>query len=286
MFDKYRGFFFHEVEPETDVEEPVKSPSPPPQQNTEQKHEKLTQAWFKENLPKLRDQAIDNPTKENVRTYLVAQKLWVNTASNFSTAFSNVVMENPWLSEEKYRPTSAFGTQMYDKRGASNRDALVRKLAKDVGVWFFFSSRCDACHVQAPVLRDLQDRLGMKILAISSDGKGLPDFPKYLKDKGQAAKYNISAFPTMMLYKNNQLYPVGEGLLSADQFIDRMLYFAKEYGWVTEGEWNKAQPVDYDGQLPAEFLQTITIDELNNPQLLANKIKNQLISQMNQRTAK
>lgn len=286
MFDKYRGFFFHEVEPEIEVEEPAKNPSPPPTKNEEPKHEKLTQAWFKENLPKLRDQAIDNPTKENVRAYLVAQKLWVNTASNFSTAFSNVVMENPWLSEEKYRPTSAFGTAMYDKRSASNRSAVMRKIAKDVGIWFFFSSTCDACHVLAPVLRGMQDQIGIKVLAISNDGKGLPDFPKYVRDRGQGAKYNITAFPTMLLYKDNKLYPVAEGLVSAEQLTDRILYFAKENGWVSESEWNKAQPVDYDGQLPSDFLQSITIEELNNPELLAAKLKHQLITQANQKANK
>lgn len=279
MADKFRGYFFHEQEPTPEPKKkPEKkvaaaAPAPAPEPKP------FTQDWFEKNLPKLRDQAIDNPTKENMVAYLTAQKLWTDSASNFSTAFANVVMENPWLTDEKFRPTANFGAAYYEKRAAQARNELVKKLTDTMGIWFFFASNCEYCHAEAPVLRDLRDRLGLKVLAISMDGKGLPDFPRFVRDQGQAAKYNVTMYPTMMIYRDNKLYPLAEGVLSSEQLIDRLLYFAKENGWITEKEWNRAQPVDYGGVLPPGFMQTLTPEDAADPRRLADKVKAQLMRQ-------
>lgn len=276
--DKYRGWFFHEQAPEPEKkpkpEEKEAQPAPPaPTENP------FSQAWFEKNLPILKDKAIDNPTKENVKAYLVAQKLWLDSASNFATAFTNVAIENPWLTEEKFRPTANFGSQFYDRQAASARKDLVKKISEKTGIWFFFQSICQICHVQAPVLRDLKDRLGVPVLAISTDGKGLPDFPKFVKDQGQAAQYNITTFPTLMIFRDNKLYPLSEGMMSSEQVIDRLLYYAKEYKWITEAEWNKAQPVDYNGVLKPEFIQNLTPEDAADPSAMVEKVRKQLIRQ-------
>ena len=282
LHDKYRGWFFREPEPVPAVIKKPKQDEVKTQQPKEAALKPLTQDWFEKNLPKLRDQAIDNPTKENVVAFLTVQKLWADAATNFASSFSNVVMENPWLTSDKFRPTANFGSQFYDRRAKQNKELLIEKISEKTGLWFFFASYCESCHVIAPVLRDMRERLGVPVLAVSIDGKGIPDFPKFTIDRGQARKYNVTSTPTIMAYRDNKLYPIGEGIISTDQIIDRMLYFAKEYGWITEQEWNKAQVVDFNAVLPPGFMNTVTDHEANNPKLLADKVKRQLIQQNQQ----
>lgn len=40
----------------------------------------FTEAWFKDNLPILRERAIDDPTEANVRKYFTAQKAMLDMA--------------------------------------------------------------------------------------------------------------------------------------------------------------------------------------------------------------
>ncbi|MDF5109065.1 conjugal transfer protein TraF, partial [Vibrio parahaemolyticus] len=40
----------------------------------------FTEAWFKDNLPILRERAIDDPTEANVRKYFIAQKAMLDMA--------------------------------------------------------------------------------------------------------------------------------------------------------------------------------------------------------------
>lgn len=277
--DKYRGWFFHEQEV-TPEEEPKEPEVEPKKAAAAPEPKPLTQAWFAKNLPLLKDKAIDSPTKDNIANYLVAQKLWMNSASNFALTATNVTMENPWLTDERFRPSTAFGTSYYDKRAKQTRSELVKRISETTGVWFFFSSTCEYCHVQSPVLRDLQDRLGIKVLAVSMDGKGLPDFPRFMTDQGHAARYGVTAYPTMMLYHDNKLYPFAEGLVTSEQLVDRLIYYAKENGWITKQDWNRAQPVDYNQNLSPEFMRNISPKEAGNPALLLEKVRRQLMQQM------
>ena len=280
--DKYRGWFFREPEPTPPPPKPKKEKkedivisAPPPPEKA------FTASWFEKNLPKLRDKAIDEPTKENLLAFLTAQKLFLDAASNFSTQYTNVLMENPWLSGDNFRPSANFGSQYFDKRSKEAKDNLIKKIAEDTGLWYFFASSCESCHVMAPVVRDLQDRVGMKVLAVSIDGQGIPEFPRFVKDRGQAQKYNVTSTPTIMAFRDNKLYLISEGLLSSDQIVDRILYFAKEYKWITEQEYNKSMMVNYNTVIPTPYMQSITPKEVENPALLAERIRKQMIKQNN-----
>jgi len=82
-----------------------------------------------------------------------------------------------------------------------------------------------------------------------------------------------------MIFQNGKLFPLAEGILSSDQITDRLVYFAKENGWISEREWNKTQPVDSDGVLTPEFMRALTPEDVANPRRLADKVKKQLSQQ-------
>lgn len=279
--DKYRGWFFREPIPEPEQEEPVKKqavkPTAPPAK-TEPKP--FSRKWLQTNLQDLMDAAIENPTPENIEKYMVVQKLATHQASNFSTAAMEVVQRNPWLSGENGRGVSAVSQRYLDARSAQSKKVVAQQLTESVGLWFFFSGSCSSCHALAPVMRLLKDEYGFKILPISLDGKGLPDFPAFQKDQGQAAKFGIKSTPTVLVFKDGQFLPLLEGLASADQMLDRMIFMAKENKWITEKQYHDTFPVNQSAYASPEFINSLTAEDISNGRVLSEKMRQSIENQM------
>jgi hypothetical protein len=103
------GWFFYNEEQETEDEEiepeeqqvitEIPSPEPTVQElEPTQPKTKLvvgSAAWLKANLPIYLNNAIDNPTIENINAYLFLQKMSVDKANRFSNAYSLAVTGNP-----------------------------------------------------------------------------------------------------------------------------------------------------------------------------------------------
>ena len=76
--DRERGWFWHEsMETTVDPESPPLEQQPmvlaPPKEQVA-----LNVDWLKENMPILRDRAINNPTDENLANYAYSQRLWLD----------------------------------------------------------------------------------------------------------------------------------------------------------------------------------------------------------------
>ena len=76
-----RGWHFYE-DPEI-VEEEEKKPAPKVEAVKPEMVE-INAEWLKDNLPKLLNTAIDDPSTENIATYYYAQRLAIDKANAFS----------------------------------------------------------------------------------------------------------------------------------------------------------------------------------------------------------
>ena len=116
--DRERGWFWHE-EPldETEVvEEEQISPSASQSEKTE-----LGVEWLRNNLPKLMDKAMDNPTEDNLANYAYAQRLMVDIGSRFSSRMMDFMEIEKTLDEGNRRPTSAFSLNAFK----SDRSSVI-----------------------------------------------------------------------------------------------------------------------------------------------------------------
>ena len=107
--DKERGWFWYE-EPISD-DEPVEDVAPPPEPpppkeiKAEQPPAKPAEAkplsaeWFRKNMEKYRDKAIDEPTPENVSAYMYLQRVVLDKSEKFAQVTQQVVMSDPVLDE-------------------------------------------------------------------------------------------------------------------------------------------------------------------------------------------
>lgn len=194
-------------------------------------------AWIRATLPRLLDQAVQNPTPDNVRAYLALQKLSVNRAQNYAEMAKMVTQSDASLDENTRYPSASAAAQATTERAQQGLVSGLQALSKSAGLFFFFRSDCPYCHRDLSVLRTLQLMTGIKIIAVSLDGAGIDDslFPRYLIDNGQAARLGIRATPAFFLVRPpnmSDVVEIGQGYLSLDELETRIIEQAYYRHWI------------------------------------------------------
>ena len=284
---KEKGWFWYEPDPEpvTEVPGQVSPPDPAPLPQTVQKPPQaqpmpLSSEWFRQNLTRYRDKAVDDPSDQNVSNYLYLQRVMLDKAARFGEVGQRVVMGDALLDENTLRPVSTFGANAMDARADTGMANAAKQLAEKAGLWFFYSSTCSFCVKEAGVLKGLSHAYGFKILPIALDGLPLPGspFPNFTADAGQARKLGVETTPALFLAKpgkDGDVIQLGQGLLAVDEIVRRAVVLAHQQGWLTDDDYNrtlKANPI-WVGQ---DALRTVSPQEADDPQLLADKIKRSL----------
>lgn len=218
--EKAQGWFWKETTPEPLLRQApptVKAPVVPPLPLTPE-DTPLTSAWFRAHLGTIRDQALDDPTAENVRRYFVLQKALLDKAERFAEMAHSVVFQDPHLDERAQRPTTPFALALNHQAENHARLNALSQMAKAAGLLFVFRSDCRFCHLMAPLVGELSQRIGMRLYAVSLDGGDLPGLPPetLFKDPGLGQTLHLTATPALLLMVPQKgLFPVLEGSASA-----------------------------------------------------------------------
>ena len=104
-------------------------------------------------------------------------------------------------------------------------EAKIRQFCQQNGFFFFFSSRCPACHAFAPIVKKFQDKYSAFITAISLDGGSLPEFPKVISDNGMASAFNLYRVPALYAInpKTQKAIAIAHGVISLSQLEENIL---------------------------------------------------------------
>lgn len=249
--DKERGWLWRE---EPVIEEPIEEEIPeniplvmaPPQ--TPEKV-KLDVAWLKANMERLMVTAIDNPTKENLAAFAYAQRLMLDTSSRFSSKMTEFMALEESLDESQRRPMSQFAINTFKGEQRVSIRQVFDTVNQRTGIWFFFSSDCQYCLAQIPVLKQLKAQYGTNILAISRDGGVLPGMEEFEvafdHNLAMSEKFGVEATPSFFLVDttNSGVIPIAEGLQSLPDLESKIMLLAKENGFVSEDEYMLTQGV-------------------------------------------
>ncbi|AJF08312.1 conjugal transfer protein TraF [Geoalkalibacter subterraneus] len=270
---KAEGWFWYE-QPEVPEEE--KEPEPPsivvkpkekepvpeekePEIKKEQGPAPLSAAWMRENLPKYRDLAVDNPTPENVSMYLYLQKYALDKSQVFADVAKSVVISDAVLDANTRRPLSSFGGEQKNKETRRARAKVLHAISKQAGLWFFYQSGCGQCEVQEPVLFSLKERYGIEIYPVSIDGSAPPAgmFKNYVVDQGQAQKLGVQKTPAIFLVRPESMdfLPLGQTTMARDMLEERILFAAGSNGWISKEMLNSTRPMDANFLLNTEIPQ-------------------------------
>ncbi|MCD9542574.1 hypothetical protein GLP22_15395 [Photobacterium carnosum] len=287
---KDQGWFWYEPEQKPAPKPKPKKPKPKKDVVIENnskpttKNVQITVKWLRDNIPRLRDEAIDYPTYENVQRYMYAQRLMLDKASKFSSVSMEVSKLDPTLNEELRRPGHQNALIQYgDQRRTASYQAL-KEISKKVGIFFFFKSTCQYCHQQAPILYKLQQQTGLQVLPISVDGKMIPGNPwkdYFVTDTyGKLTqKLHVMVYPTMYLVTKDgsKMINVAAGLTSFYELANRIIVIGKQQKWISQVDYQKAQHVR-EIELVKDPNKPITLDEnkiYNDPKYLSKQLKKQ-----------
>ncbi|MGI9503081.1 MAG: conjugal transfer protein TraF [Geminicoccaceae bacterium] len=280
------GWFWYEPEPELALEPPEPPlpeeseaaaeppPEPPRVEAPPDTPKPLSAAWFRENLDRYRDQAIDDPTPENVEAYLYLQRIALERAGAFAEASAAAAVKDPWLDANSERPIATYAAQAMDAQAEAARETVLKEIAKEAGILFFYQDQCPLCDSQARVLKLANDVHGFEIVAVSLDGSapkgGLTD---YRDDDGQAARLGIAALPaTFLVRPPDRIELLAQAPLDLQTLGRRIIGQAHALGIINEETVLTTKAVRKPFKLPQD-LGDIPPDIMDDPAGLVSHIR-------------
>lgn len=166
--------------------------------------------------------AVLNPTQANIKAFRDAQNLLIER----STRFGMLAATQNWQDPSSPTSKTSYG-------GAGNIQDMnryrddVASLLKQFGIFYFYTSDCKYCSVQADVMKSMEMQYGMRVVGVSLDGSKLQQFPNSVPDNGISAKAGIPknlnndaivAFDSF----NNKLVVVGYGYVPTSSILERL----------------------------------------------------------------
>jgi conjugal transfer pilus assembly protein TraF len=205
----------------------------------------LSAAWFRAELERWRDRAIDRPTPANVRAYLYLQKIMLDRADGFATVARQVAAGDAYLDAVSERPLAPFAANAVNAAATARRGEVLRELALEAGFLLFVDSRCTLCVRQAQVLASARAQHGFTIRAVSLDGAAPPGLGLPVRaDRGRAVRLGVRSVPALFLMRPpDAILPLAQGALDLDTLSTRTLDQAHRAGWIDEPAYAATRPV-------------------------------------------
>lgn len=217
---KERGWFWYE---------PFSARKEEAQPGTSGRH--LTVKEIRERGKRLFEAALLSPTKENVRAYMEHQKRVLERSEEFARVWKRVLWESPALDSTVDNPVSATGAEISRNIRKTARDGVIGKISRVGKLVFFFRSDCPFCGGQAEVLKTLERRHGIGVLAASLDGRGLhPLYPRFTDGAAQAARLGVERVPALFLFvpSRRKIVRIGTGYLTLGEIRQRLHVVGEE----------------------------------------------------------
>lgn len=185
------------------------------------------------------DQAVLNPTEENLRNYIILQNVIAENASEFSNMWQKVLLEYPSLDYAVKFPTENNAQSVLYEQENQRELSAIHLLAKNNGLFFFYRGNHALDQSLAPVIFDFAHLYHIALIPISVDHHILPlfnqasggDIQSSQWDQGQAKKMGIDTFPALVLVNpKTQIYQaIHYGYISQDELKHRFLQIATNF---------------------------------------------------------
>lgn len=253
-------FWYVEPEPEPDapddIEEapaPLTAPAaemaPPPGPTGPAGPAPLSVVWLQENLERFHHRAIDDPTPDNVRAYLLLQRISMDKASAFTDAVQAATIGDPLLDATMERPLSSFAVLEVDRASHLARQRLLAHLAGTIGLVFFYDSACGHCQRQAPVLEALSQTTGLEVMAVSLDHRPMAEgvfAVDWSPDLGQAETLGVVTVPAVFVMRpaTGEIAQIAQGAMDLTEMTTRILVVARQHGWISQEAFDATRPMN------------------------------------------
>ena len=191
-----------------------------------QEQEVITKNNAQEQLSILQDKfktsialALLNPSKANVKQYMLLQQKIMNLSDEFSSIWQQVLLENAGLNGELDNPTAQFAL---DATKAMEYTAIEECLKKNKEEWlliFVYDSTQKYSQLAGEMMESFQADTGWEIVPVTLDGKDLPGWPNSKLTKDQGATLGVEASPAYILVNKSteEIKGAGYGAIAASR---------------------------------------------------------------------
>lgn len=241
-----KGWHFYEPTPKPRPKPEERKALPPPSAPAQKPDAPapLSAEWIRQQLPVLRDRAIDEPTPENVELVAYLERLVMDKAERYSEVRRRVAVTNPGLDETARSPISALQQSAAKATRSAAKDAALAKITQRAGLWYFFSSGCPYCARQEPILERVAGAIGLSILPISLDGGPPPTWGSvdYVVNNDHAAQLGVMVTPTLVVADTvtGELHNLAAGLRTDQEIESRLLELGVANNWISQSEYEGA----------------------------------------------
>jgi conjugal transfer pilus assembly protein TraF len=227
--------------------EPIVAPKPveekKPEEPPKEDKKPFSVKWLNENMPKLLEAAIDDPSNENLAAYFYAQRVALDKSQTFAEKSRSLIAQDPLLDENSRVPMDTFA-RIDNMRGSSEaKTNALNRLSTVGGLWMFYRSDCKYCEPMAEGTMFFGNTHKFLTTFISLDNKPLKNVKEWIKDEGQAKLLNVKIAPTVVfVVPPNNYYVVSQGAMSGPELGNRILLAAETNGLLSQDEIKSIYP--------------------------------------------
>jgi len=230
------GWFWRDVDPEPvdeDPEIPEKAVATTPSIRPETLYPSLDQP-IDDPLARLEQlqQAIETskalavlqPTPDNIRDYIAIQHEVMEKSGLFADNWVRVMWQNPQYDYGQIRPTQPVALSTYKQQYAADRNAALRAIAQEYGLYFIVAGSCPYCHAMGPYLKRWAERYGFTVIAVSIDGGSVKEYPNAMYSPEFAEQLGVKTTPAIILAKPSEgiVVPVSYGFVDVRELETRI----------------------------------------------------------------
>lgn len=219
-----RGWFWYEDPKDKIVEKKKESK----ETVTIQKNELSPREFLKkqgENWENSLAKAVLSPSKQNVLNYIGQTAKINDQAQKFSQAFKEAIWVNPQYDYSLEGPhnTQAILAQNEQQNTLNEKD--IKNIADHNGLVFLFDPNCPVCHRFAPLLKQFEEHYQFEVIAVSSNGKGIPDYPTPQENMDFGKRVNNKIYPSLFLVNpdSGKITPISYGYADWSSLIKKTI---------------------------------------------------------------
>lgn len=184
----------------------------------------------KEELDQMLKIAIKQPTEENLINFIKLRNKIIDQSYNFGLRLQQVNLMNPELDHLSTYPVNQVAKEIYKQQKTTKLTAKIEKLSQTHGLFYIFKSNCPYCHIFASTVKNFAHKYNWSLIAITLDGKTIPEFKDARIDNGMAHKLKISSVPALIMVEPrvNKVFPIAIGAISEEEIIERIDLLTRE----------------------------------------------------------
>lgn len=206
----------------------------------------ITTAWLTKNLPKFMELAMDNPTDENILSYLYLQSYAVQKATKFSDQAQLLTQGNPILDNNAAFPSLAVSRPYREQFAQRFKGHLIENLNHHFALLMLIGDDYES-KTFSGLVSLLAERYGVSLTFANTTGKEIPELQGHPQITDQAEVFRLIdktkaiSVPTLYGIDAKDTKIIVSGPVDMEALEQRIINYLRTSGLINETEYNYAR---------------------------------------------